>query len=90
MEKCECCYHSEFIDGTLYCNHKNEDVFFSDCCDYFKDASNLVAMHFTIKCYVHDEDAKELGEELALWLQESWFNGEDVLEVEFDDYEIVN
>lgn len=31
-----------------------------------------------------------LGEELALWLQESWFNGEDVLEVEFEDYDVVN
>lgn len=46
--------------------------------------TNLVA------CYVHDENAKELGEELALFLQESWFNGEDVLEVEFEDYDIVN
>lgn len=52
--------------------------------------TNLVAMPFIVKCYVHDENAKSLGEELALWLQESWFNGEDVLEVEFDDYKIVN
>ena len=52
--------------------------------------TNLVAMHFVVKCYVHDENAKELDEELALWLQESWFNGEDVLEVEFEDYDIVN
>ena len=52
--------------------------------------TNLVAMHFIVKCYVHDENAKELGEELALWLQESWFNGEDVLEIEFDDYDVIN
>ena len=52
--------------------------------------TNLVAMHFIVKCYVHDENAKELGEELALFLQESWFNGQDVLEVEFEDYDIVN
>ena len=52
--------------------------------------TNLVAMHFIVKCYVHDENAKELGKELALWLQESWFNGEDVLEIEFDDYDVIN
>jgi len=47
-------------------------------------------LHFFILCYVHDENAEELGKELALWLQESWFNGEDVLEVEFEDYDIIN
>ena len=52
--------------------------------------ANLVSMKFKVKCYVHDENAKELGKELALFLQESWFNGEDVLEVEFEDYNIVN
>ena len=29
--------------------------------------TNLVAMHFIVKCYVHDENAKELGEELAFF-----------------------
>lgn len=52
--------------------------------------TNLVKLKFIVKCYVHDENAKDLGEDLALFLQESWFNGEDVLEVEFEDYDIIN
>ena len=31
MIRCECCYYSEMIDGTLYCHHKEEDVL---CGDY--------------------------------------------------------
>lgn len=29
--------------------------------------TNLVAMHFIVKCYVHDENARELGKELAFF-----------------------
>ena len=29
--------------------------------------TNLVAMHFVVKCYVHDENAEELGKSLAFF-----------------------
>ena len=48
--------------------------------------TDLVKLHFTVLC-CSDGNTKELGENLAVWLQESWFNGEEVLEVEFIDYE---
>lgn len=51
---------------------------------------NLVKLKFNVLLYCHDELVSDLGEDLARWLEESWFNGEDVLEVEFDDYEVVN
>ena len=51
---------------------------------------NLVKLNFNILCYVHDECADDLGKDLALFLRESWFNGEDVLDVEYIDYEVVN
>lgn len=51
--------------------------------------TNLCKLHFNIICYVHDECAEELGKNLAVFLQESWFNGEDVLEVEYIDYEVL-
>ena len=34
--------------------------------------------------------ANDLGKDLATFLEESWFNGEDVLEVEFKDYSVIN
>jgi len=33
--------------------------------------------------------ASDLGYDLAKWLRESWFNGEDVLDVEFKDYKVL-
>ena len=50
---------------------------------------NLVKLNFNITVECHDELAKGLGEDLAVWLKESWFNGEDVLDVEFIDYEVI-
>lgn len=35
------------------------------------------------------EYAEDLGKDLALWLRESWFNGEDVIDVEFIDYKVI-
>jgi hypothetical protein len=29
------------------------------------------------------------SKDLAKWLEEEWFNGEDILEVEFLDYEVI-
>ena len=45
---------------------------------------------FDITCRIDDSYADELGEELSVWLLESWFNGEDVLDVEFKGYEVIN
>lgn len=51
--------------------------------------TNTCKLHFTITCYVHDECADELGKDLAKWLLESWFNGEDVIDVEYVDYDVI-
>ena len=90
MVRCECCYHSELIDGTLYCHNKEEDVLFQDECESYVNFKEVISLHFNIICNCKEELAEELGRELALFLQESWFNGEDVLEVEFKDYDIIN
>ena len=52
--------------------------------------TNLVRLHFDVVCYVHEELADDLGKDLATFLEESWFNGEDVFEVEFKDYSVIN
>ncbi len=51
--------------------------------------TNLVKLNFDVTCHVHDECARDLGEDLARWLRESWFNGEDVIDVEFIDYKVI-
>ena len=51
--------------------------------------TNVCKLNFNITCEVHDECARDLGEDLAVWLKESWFNGEDVLDVEFVDYKVI-
>ena len=44
--------------------------------------TNIVKLHFEITCEC-DGDCDELGRELATFLQESWFNGEDILEIKY-------
>ncbi len=51
--------------------------------------TNICKLSFEITCNVHDENAEDLGKDLAVWLRESWFNGEDVLDVEFIDYKVI-
>lgn len=52
--------------------------------------TNLCKLHFTVTCHVHDELADDLGKDLAKFIQESWFNGEDVLEVDYVKHEVIN
>ena len=33
--------------------------------------------------------ADSLGKDLASWLEESWFNGEDVIEVKFIEHKVI-
>ena len=46
----------------------------------------LCKLNFEITVNVQDEPVDELGNELATFLQESWFNGEDVLEVKYKNH----
>ena len=50
---------------------------------------NLIKLNFDITVECHDECVSDLGKDLANWLKESWFNGEDVLDVEFVDYKVI-
>lgn len=47
-----------------------------------KNMTNIVKLNFEVICEC-DGNPDELGRDLAAWLQESWFNGEDVLEVNY-------
>lgn len=51
--------------------------------------TNVCKLHFTITCHVHDELADDLGKDLAHWLECEWFNGEDVLEVEYINHKVI-
>ena len=48
-----------------------------------------IKLNFDVTVECHDELASDLGKDLAVWLKESWFNGEDVLDVEFIDYKVI-
>lgn len=50
---------------------------------------NLVKLNFDVTVECHEELANDLGNDLAIFLKESWFNGEDVLDVEFVDYKVI-
>ena len=51
--------------------------------------TNLCKLHFDVTVHVHSENADDLGEDLAAFLLESWFNGDDVLEVEYKGHDVV-
>lgn len=51
--------------------------------------TNLCKLKFEVTCHVHEELADDLGKELAIFLQESWFNGEEVLEVEYKGHDVI-
>lgn len=51
--------------------------------------TNICKLTFEITCHVHDECADDLGKEMAIFLQESWFNGEDILEVEYKSHKTI-
>ena len=51
--------------------------------------TNVCKLTFEVTCHVHDENADDLGKDLAAWLKESWFNGEDVLDVEYIKHDII-
>ena len=51
--------------------------------------SDLVKLNFSVTCEVDKDYAEDLGKDLAKWLRESWFNGEDVIDVEFIDYKVI-
>ena len=48
----------------------------------------ICKLTFEVTCQV-DDKCDDLGKELAAFLQESMFNGEDVLEVEFKDCDYI-
>ena len=49
----------------------------------------MICLNFGIICDVDYEDAEDLCRDLSLFLQESWFNGEDVLEVKCKGVEVL-
>ena len=51
--------------------------------------TNVCKLHFDVSIHVHSECADDLGEDLAKWLFESWFNGDDVLEVEYKGHDVI-
>lgn len=51
--------------------------------------TNICKLTFDVTCHVHDELADDLGKDLAVFLEESFFNGEDVLEVEYIKHKVL-
>lgn len=51
--------------------------------------TNVCKLHFDVTVHVHDECADDLGDELAAWLLESWFNGEDMIDVEYKGHDVI-
>lgn len=51
--------------------------------------TNICSLNFEVIINVHSEYADELGKDLAKWLEESWFNGEDILEVKYKDSKVL-
>ena len=47
--KCECCYYSELIDGTLYRHYQEEDVLFDYYCNSFVNNNRLKDILESIK-----------------------------------------
>ena len=45
-----------------------------------------VGLFFKVTVDVEEDSVESLGRDLAAFLRESWFNGEDVLDVEFTGY----
>lgn len=50
--------------------------------------TNLCELKFVVGCHVHSECADDLGEDLAKFLEESWFNGEDMVYVEYKGHDV--
>ena len=48
----------------------------------------MTKLKFSVLCECDSPD--EVGKELAIFLQESWFNGDEVLEVDYNGYEVVS
>lgn len=51
--------------------------------------TDVVKLHFMITVEVPGECADDLGVELAEFFQESWLNGDDILEVKYVGYDII-
>ena len=51
--------------------------------------TNVCELKFGIFVNVNSEDADEVGKELAAFLRESFFNGEDVVEVSYLGHEVI-
>lgn len=51
--------------------------------------TNICTLTFDVTCHVHDECADDLGKDLAIFLQESFFNGEDIIEVEYIKHKVL-
>jgi len=51
--------------------------------------TNICKLTFDVTCHVHDECADDLGKDLAVFLEESFFNGEDIIEVEYIKHKVL-
>ena len=45
-------------------------------------------LKFKITCKVNKKYADNLGKDLATFLEESWFNGEDTIKVSYEGFDL--
>ena len=46
-------------------------------------------LHFSVTVECDNNSADDLGKDLAIFLQESFFNGEDIVEVEYNGHDVL-
>lgn len=51
--------------------------------------TNVCKLIFEVECNVHDECADDLGKDLAIFLLESFLNGEDVIDVKYKGHKVI-
>ena len=51
--------------------------------------TDVCKLNFEITVNVPKEFADELGKDLAVFLEESWFNGEDVTNVKYIGHDLI-
>lgn len=49
-----------------------------------------VKLKFEVSVKCDSDVADDLGKDLAAWLLESWFNGDDVIDVEYAGYDVIS
>ena len=51
--------------------------------------TNTVRLTFEITAYCHDENTDQLGKIIEDYLRHCWLDGDDILDIEYKGYEVL-